>query len=370
LLISAATKYFPNLDGLRFVGAMTILLLHIEDIKAKQGQEVISWIRYFDNVGEYAVSLFFVLSGFLITYLLLQEKENTSTINLKKFYTKRVLKIWPLYLLIGFIGFFLLPRLDTYFHWAYSQSLNEHFWLYLILYCLFLPVTALSDTIGIAWSVRVEEIFYFFWPLLLRRTKNYLRLFIWIVAGVVVFRLATKCLAIFTLNQMVTDIAILARAYRVSCMAIGGIGAYLVVKENKKILDFIYRVDVQLLVYALMAAQLIFNIYIPYVEFEFSSVLFACMIVNLATNPKSLMKLDYKWINYLGKVSYGIYMYNAIMRILCLQAIEHIFKSKVIGWQLNLLMYSATIASTLIISILSFELFEKRFLNMKKTLAA
>jgi len=348
---------------------MTILLLHVEDIKIKQGQEVITWIRYFNPVGVYAVSLFFVLSGFLITYLLLKEKENTQHIDLKNFYRKRILKIWPLYFLIGTIGFFLLPKLDVYFHGAYSQGLGEHLWVSVLLYFLFLPIAVSSDTIGITWSVRVEEIFYLFWPILLRSFKNYVRLFIWVIALVIIGRNLSEYLARATHNHWLEDAALLARAYRVSCMAIGGIGAYLVVKEKSKILSFIFRKDVQLIIYGLIAALFCFRIYIPFVQFEISSALFACMVLNLAANPDSIVRLDYKWMNYLGKVSYGIYMYNAIMRIFCLKAIEHIFNSKVSGWQMNLLLYISTIATTLVISIISFEFFEKRFLNMKKKTA-
>ena len=66
---------------------------------------------YHDNkliieLGGLGVIFFFVLSGFLITYLLLKEKEQTGTVNVKKFYARRVLRIWPLYFFIVLLGFF------------------------------------------------------------------------------------------------------------------------------------------------------------------------------------------------------------------------------------------------------------------------
>lgn len=63
------------------------------------------WLGLFRN-GGHAVTFFFVLSGFLITYLLLKERERMGTIKVKKFYLKRVLRIWPLYFLLIFIGLF------------------------------------------------------------------------------------------------------------------------------------------------------------------------------------------------------------------------------------------------------------------------
>src|SRR5579863_4301730 len=102
-------QYLPNLDGLRFLGAFILIILHVEGIKATMGAEKTGVIYHFFHEGNLFVSLFFVLSGFLITYLLLHEKQNTSKINFKKFYTRRILKIWPLYFFIGLVGYFILP---------------------------------------------------------------------------------------------------------------------------------------------------------------------------------------------------------------------------------------------------------------------
>jgi len=357
--------YFPNLDGLRFLGSVSILLFHIENLKSQNSLEPIPWIHYFSPLGNLSVSMFFVLSGFLITFFLLREKENTSTINLKQFYINRILKIWPLYFLIGFIGFVILPALDDYFYGDYSRCLVENTGFCVLAYCLFIPIITPSETIGATWSVRVEEAFYLFWPLLIRASKNYVKLFVWIVVIVVLGRNAIIILAKHSHIHLLKVLALEAVNYRVSCMALGGLGAYICIQGKQRILSVIYRKYVQFAIYCLTSVLLFFKVNVPYINFEVYSMLFAIIIVNLATNPNSIITLEAKWMKYLGKISYGLYLYNPIMRILSLELIERLFRNDLQGWLMNTLLYITTIASTILISGLSYKYFEKPFLRLK-----
>jgi len=115
--------FFPNLDGLRFFSFLTVFLAHIfftrdDDIKEE------SWFKFFRRIfydGDLGVSFFFVLSGFLITYLLVKEKELTGSIHISSFYVRRTLRIWPLYYFCVFFGFIIFPLLKT----AFGQTPNE-----------------------------------------------------------------------------------------------------------------------------------------------------------------------------------------------------------------------------------------------------
>lgn len=362
--------YFPNLDGLRFLGSLSIIIFHIEGIKSRHGQQIIPWIKYFNPDGSHSVSLFFVLSGFLITYLLLREKKDTGDINMKKFYARRILKIWPLYFFIGIIGFFVMPHLDFYFYGDYSNCVDTHFWRDLILYFCFLPPLMPSEAIGAAWSVRVEEAFYLVWPWLLKWFKNYYKAFWFVVIGVLLLRNTGVYLVHHYHKHMFVAFVHLIRDYRVSCMAFGGLAAYLYVEEKTEILNILYKKNLQRAVYALLFVLLCFKVIIPRIHFEAYALLFAYAVLNLATNPQSVIRLDYKWMNYLGKISYGLYLYNPIVRIFCLEGIEHLYKSSVMGWQMNLLLYISVIGGTILVAILSYELFEKRFLKLKKYFAS
>lgn len=373
------SNHLPNLDSIRFLGAMVILILHAEDIKFKTGQESIPLLRHFYSGGDLVVSVFFVLSGFLITYLLLKEKQATHTINIKYFYTRRMLRIWPLYYLILLLGFFLLPLCDHFLSVPYFSELQSQTGYKLISSALFLlpaflfTTSHLSLGLGPLWSVMVEEVFYLFWPLLIKKSKNYLRLFIWVIVTVLLVRLITLLVIFFAhkhsessqnetylyLQRMVID-------YRYSCMAIGAIGAYLVVFDQIKALRFIYRKDVQWATILITAILLVLKVHIPFFYHEFYSVLFCITLVNMATNPHTVLNLKSKWMAYIGKMSYGIYIFNPITRIFCLEFTKYIFGKQVTGWQMETIFFSLCIVSTIGVAALSYKFFEIPFLKLKK----
>ena len=145
--------YFPNLNGLRFFAALSVMVYHFFGINVLNGH--------------FGVILFFVLSGFLITYLLLEELKNTDTISIKKFYVRRILRIWPLYffiLLLSTVLIFFETGIDN----SYSQALPY--------YLFFIPNLAFVMNIGIKyavvlWSVGAEEQFYLVWPWIIRKIK-------------------------------------------------------------------------------------------------------------------------------------------------------------------------------------------------------
>ncbi|HTB30501.1 MAG TPA: acyltransferase, partial [Bacteroidia bacterium] len=257
--IPVSRKYLPNLDGLRFIGSLIIILFHIENAKVLANRDANPNILLYSPLGDYDVSLFFVLSGFLITYLLFQEKKNSGTIDLKAYYTRRTLRIWPLYFLILILGFFVLPHLDPYYSDSDATYFYNHFW-YLFIMCAFFlsPFVTQSRTmpqsVGPMWSVRVEELFYLCWPLLIRKSKKYLTLLLGVVILVLVVRNGLFiCNHIFGLSEAWGPIFKYTKKtiieYRISCMAIGGIGAYLVAFEKTKILSIIYRKDFQWALY-------------------------------------------------------------------------------------------------------------------------
>src|SRR4051794_34357276 len=101
-------KRFENLDGLRFVLAMVVLSGHSMLFESLNKSIPFDWLQRLLLVlgsGYLAVSFFFVLSGFLITYLMIEEKELTGSFNILKFYLRRILRIWPLYFTVLLIGF-------------------------------------------------------------------------------------------------------------------------------------------------------------------------------------------------------------------------------------------------------------------------
>lgn len=96
--------HFPGLNGIRFLAAFLVLLDHTELIKGYLGLPTLWSETYSAHIGSTGVTIFFVLSGFLITYLLFMEK-SIGPIHIQSFYIRRILRIWPLYYLIFILGF-------------------------------------------------------------------------------------------------------------------------------------------------------------------------------------------------------------------------------------------------------------------------
>ena len=101
--------HFNNLNGLRFLAALMVVICHIE--QNKKGFLLPNLRALVKHLGVLGVDLFFVLSGFLITILLLKEKEIFKKIEYKKFYLRRILRIWPLYYLVVILSLFVLPNI-------------------------------------------------------------------------------------------------------------------------------------------------------------------------------------------------------------------------------------------------------------------
>ena len=164
----AARFYLPELDVLRFFAFFGVFIWHLNPGGASF-YESFGLLGSLGTAGAFGVDLFFTLSGYLITGLLLRERERTGDINLKAFYARRTLRIWPLYyfslilaLLLSWIPVSLISappflidvfapiRPSTYFFMAiFLYNFNSH-----------LPLPFMVHL----WSISVEEQFYLFWP--------------------------------------------------------------------------------------------------------------------------------------------------------------------------------------------------------------
>ena len=163
--------YFKNLNAFRFIAATLVILSHIELFKRRVGLQNVWDTPFFFEAGSAGVDFFFVLSGFLITTLLLKEQKETSTINIGKFYLRRIFRIWPLYYLVLMLCYFVLPYISAFYITGYSEGIYENFWSKFTYSAFFMPNAALAffrdiPYAGPLWSIGVEEQFYLFWPIL------------------------------------------------------------------------------------------------------------------------------------------------------------------------------------------------------------
>jgi peptidoglycan/LPS O-acetylase OafA/YrhL len=197
-------EYFPNLDGLRFVCFLLVFFHHSFHTEVSEilNSDIHIFLKktLFAN-GNLGVNFFFVLSGFLITHLLIQERLKSSSINVKNFWIRRILRIWPLYYFCVFFGFFIFPFIKNLMGAPVSESATLFSYVTFTNNFEFIE-KGLPDAsiLGVLWSIAIEEQFYFVWPIILMviSIRNYWIVFSAIILLSVVFRY-------FNLNYMMHE---------------------------------------------------------------------------------------------------------------------------------------------------------------------
>ena len=363
-MIKSNKVYFENLNAIRFIAAFLVIICHIEELK-----DFINIDRIFDVsqtklVGRVGVVLFFVLSGFLITYLLYKEKEITNNISVRKFYIRRILRIWPLYFFIVLFTFFVVPFVDFLIVDGYDKKLLwSDLFTKLILYVAFLPnlVCAIYGAIpyvAITWSIGAEEQFYLIWPWLNKNVSNK-----WILMfSIIIGYFLVKSYIYYLPNDFRQVFKIFWDMTLIDCMAIGGIFATLLY-QNGILVNIIRKILFKKIVQWVV---LILTIYLVYINFklkdfycEIYAILFGVLIINFAANPNRIFSMENKILNYLGKVSYGLYIYHYILIIIVLRFCDNL---KIMN---NFIYYTSSIMLTILVASLSYNFFEKRFIDMK-----
>jgi peptidoglycan/LPS O-acetylase OafA/YrhL len=371
---SKTIQFFPGLNALRFFAALSVIVGHVELIKLGMGLDNLFNFSIKLNLGGLGVYFFFVLSGFLITYLLLKEKDKHNTISIKRFYLRRVFRIWPLYYLLVLLGFFVLPHIHVIDLPYYKQHFEANFGYNLLFYLLILPNVAFSiysavPHIGQSWSIGVEEQFYIFWPLLIKKAKNVGQLII--IAFVSIIILKATLLVFFKLypqNQALLYTKNFLVMCRFESMMIGAYGAYLLFYEKQKILHVIYHP-------ATFYFSLLSFLPINYIVFDsfiqdgihlVLSVLFLIIILNISTNPTCKIKLTNSILEYLGTISYGLYMYHLMLIPVIVALAKNYLNYTGNGFIENSLVYLLSVLISVVFSAISYKYFESFFLKFKK----
>jgi peptidoglycan/LPS O-acetylase OafA/YrhL len=360
--------HFQNLDSIRTLAFLSIFIhhgLYTESawIKSSRFYEILEWVKAPAGFG---VPLFFVLSGFLITFLILEEKKRFGTFSIKNFYIRRFLRIWPLYYAVVFFGFVIFPWVRGLLHLpGYTE--NANLWMYITFLGNFdqikhgLPYGA---GLGVTWSLSVEEQFYIFWPALLlifsKKTQQYI-----LVISVIAVSMLSKW--IFGWEDSNTLV----------CMGYLGLGALLsfAVQYDFKGLKKIQSIPKTGLVGIYLLGILILYIH-PYIYLTYTypvfilliGLFFVFMVYDQAINPNSLFKLKkIPWLEKLGKYTYGFYLIHTISNFV----IYNVFQLAGLNGkedgivQFFILRPVSSLLLTIVLGILSYHFFEKPFLNFK-----
>jgi peptidoglycan/LPS O-acetylase OafA/YrhL len=157
-------NHIPELDGLRGIAILAVVFYHCENrLTYPALHKIVEW-------GWAGVNLFFVLSGFLITGIILDSRDDPHFF--RNFYARRSLRIWPVYVLLLLLVFVLVPLVFNGF-WAAAYETRHAPWPYLVLFVQNLFVLTLPGTIGPTWSLAIEEQFYVAWAPLARFVRNH-----------------------------------------------------------------------------------------------------------------------------------------------------------------------------------------------------
>ncbi len=346
-------KYIKQLDGLRFVAVFLVLVQHFAHFI---GREI--------SAGYYGVDLFFVISGFLITMILLQSRENFGGAY-KKFLGRRTLRIFPVYYLTILILFLIN-----------FPGVREHL-VYLLTYTYNYAIVELpipQNSLTHFWSLCVEEQFYLVWPLLvlmLRKKLILLIVFTWLIIIFCVVQYYFDVVGALSPHRYT---GLVPRAYSLCLGAMGSI-FFLNFKFPVKILESKWAEVIALLSLAiLMVTKASFS----FLLFPVLSLFFILKTFHGGFKLKMIESFLLKrWVVYLGTISYGIYVYHLPLAFLLTEyffnpfiwnkiPFESLGPFSILQWHTWLIKFPLYSLLTIAIAHFSYTLFEKPTLRLKE----
>jgi peptidoglycan/LPS O-acetylase OafA/YrhL len=366
--------YYPNLNGLRAIGACIVMIGHVDFLKQLWGLPAAGWFPVYGKIG---VALFFSLSGFLITSLLFNEVEATNTVRLKDFYIRRILRIWPLYYWLVFLGLVVLNRIPALKIPVLSDGMYQHMTAAALVNVLLIIPNFTHFYIPYTdqrWSIIVEEQFYLIQPAVMRIFRNRKVLIVVFCLLAFMSEIVTGLIRVFHLERHIPAgvlEAVMMQLRYLGCIAVGCLASTLIYKRESKLKSLLFTLAAQRLVLLAIVGLTLTSFYVLHsdeaIDLRVYCVLFSIVVVNGALNPRNIFRLETPVLNFLGKISYGIYMYHMMCIGIAFAIVRAITTNAVLQ---NILLYLLTIGLTVLVSWLSFDYFESLFLRLKPRLEA
>lgn len=363
--------FFENLDTLRFLSFLVVFCFHVHLYDAVALLTNSSFILVPLRVvcaGGWGVTFFFVLSGFLITWLLLSEKEQMKRINIKAFYLRRVFRIWPLYYFVIATGFIVLPFVYKLTHTplVFDYPLGWYLVFLSNFACLILPAgvdRSFPLVLDISWSVSIEEQFYLIWPLLFLIKGKWAK---YVIPSLFIF---ISIVHAFVFQE--TGMIYLSTFSRIADLSIGGLAAALFYDRKEWLDKFsnLSRVWIILIyVCSFILISLSFKYTAPLTKYAINfagAILFAGIICEQNFSKKSPLKFGrFKLLGYWGRRSYGLYMLHPICIFFASGILKIVLNKEnpvASGWW----FITASFILTLLVAWVSFQFYEKPFLRLK-----
>jgi peptidoglycan/LPS O-acetylase OafA/YrhL len=306
---SSAAIYYPSLYGLRAISILIVVVHHFNKFYCKLN--VLDGLPLIAD-GQFGVNVFFVISGFLITQLLLNEIEKTNSILIKQFYFRRCIRIFPAYFFLLFcyalLQFFTVIKI-SHSSWVTAITFTKYFNWWKDWYTLHL------------WSVSIEEHFYLLWPLVFLLPKKARSIFLWgIVLIIAILRVLINKYAI---NGWQFDLTIFTRFDAIAIGCLTAMHQQFLVNKLRKHWLFYSSIFVGVLICLpyLLPFSAVYHLHFGYILIPFGTtvgtVANGCiaglmLIAIYWQSTKVFSILNSKLLVLVGKWSYSIYLWQQL----------------------------------------------------------
>ncbi|MBD2677424.1 MULTISPECIES: acyltransferase [Nostoc] len=369
--------YMPVLNGYRGIALLLVFLFHcVLEIPVKTDNPAVFIYQKIMNFGWCGVDAFFVLSGFLITGILLDNREKPNYF--KNFYARRMLRIFPVYyiVLILFLGV-IHPLIRSYESPNDLDSFQIWYWFYIENLQWLLQGRFDYGPLAHFWSLAVEEQFYLVYPLLVYLTpRKFLSRFLGIVIiGVVLYR--NWLLLTQPLTSQITAGIYFNTFCRLDSLAIGSLIALWMRSETMipwliKIapIAMILSSIGLMIIFVIQGGITLFTVGMDSIGFTLLAIFFGSLLVLSITKPQnSFLPKVLNWppLQSLGIISYGFYVYHGLLGLVLINKIykymeKYLYNSFIIY---HLMAIFCIGILTLAISLLSWYFLEQPFLKLK-----
>ncbi|MBL4703090.1 MAG: acyltransferase [Flavobacteriales bacterium] len=336
-------EYFKQIDALRAWAVFTVVFSHIPVIEGDN-------IKFLSILASYipGVPLFFTISGFLISLIIINNRDNNKTTFLKNFYIRRFLRIFPIYYLTIIV---LIIAIPGYRAWC----------MYDLLYISNIKIGLLGSFSGIEsghfWSLAVEEQFYLLWPVLMMICRKN-----------VLFLIVSTFLLGITVAYFDNFSFLMKRTFIPICyLSLGALLAHVYSKKPEILLKTKKYLPIIFIPFIVMIILQSFNV-IPLIKFKeiISLIIIPLTVIQFIGGfQNKILKriLENKLLLYFGKISYGIYVYH-VFAIYPALVIKYLFSLSFLDNPTSMQVFK--ILLTIVIAGISWKLFEQKINSYKR----